>query len=151
GDSVCDEFPGRPLFRFKSDSEGLHHHCARRNRQPARLIAGWHSARLGGGIHRVLLGSRMGPCAQHRASAGHPRGRAGWHRGLEARVKRHVLLIALALIALAPVPFLAGAYVTTFIFLLLVWFVLAQSWDWVGGEMGYINLGHFAFYGIGAY
>jgi len=66
-------------------------------------------------------------------------------------VKRHVLLIALALIALAPVPFLAGAYVTTFIFLLLVWFVLAQSWDWVGGEMGYINLGHFAFYGIGAY
>jgi branched-chain amino acid transport system permease protein len=66
-------------------------------------------------------------------------------------VKRHVPLIALALIALAPVPFLAGAYVTTFIFLLLVWFVLAQSWDWVGGEMGYINLGHFAFYGIGAY
>ena len=29
--------------------------------------------------------------------------------------------------------------------------MLAQSWDWVAGEMGYVNLGHYAFYGIGAY
>jgi branched-chain amino acid transport system permease protein len=66
-------------------------------------------------------------------------------------VKRYALLIMGAMAALAPLPFVAGAYVTTFIFLLLIWFVLAQSWDWVGGEMGYVNLGHFAFYGIGAY
>jgi branched-chain amino acid transport system permease protein len=70
---------------------------------------------------------------------------------VEARVRRYALLIVVALAALAPVPFVAGAYITTFIFLLLIWFVLAQSWDWVGGEMGYVNLGHFAFYGIGAY
>jgi branched-chain amino acid transport system permease protein len=70
---------------------------------------------------------------------------------VEARVRRQALLIVVALAALAPVPFVAGAYFTTFIFLLLIWFVLAQSWDWVGGEMGYVNLGHFAFYGIGAY
>ena len=29
--------------------------------------------------------------------------------------------------------------------------MLAQSWDWVAGEMGYVNLGHYCFYGIGAY
>jgi branched-chain amino acid transport system permease protein len=48
-------------------------------------------------------------------------------------------------------PSVGGAYATTFVFVLLVYFVLAQSWDWIGGEMGYVNLGHFAFYGIGAY
>ena len=66
-------------------------------------------------------------------------------------MKRQALLSVAVMAALAAVPFVAGAYVTTFIFLLLIWFVLAQSWDWVGGEMGYVNLGHFAFYGIGAY
>ena len=44
-----------------------------------------------------------------------------------------------------------SAYLTTFTFSLLIAFILAQSWDWVGGQMGYINLGHYAFYGIGAY
>lgn len=58
------------------------------------------------------------------------------------------LLVGLALLAL---PLLGSAYATTFIFILLIYFVLAQSWDWIGGETGYINLGHFAFYGIGAY
>ena len=44
-----------------------------------------------------------------------------------------------------------NAYLVSFALTVLISFVLAQSWDWVGGEMGYINLGHFAFYGIGAY
>lgn len=58
-------------------------------------------------------------------------------------------LVAVA--ALAAVPVAGTAYLTTFLFTLLVSLVLAQSWDWIGGEMGYVNLGHFAFYGIGAY
>ena len=52
---------------------------------------------------------------------------------------------------IAAVPFWGGAYLTTFALSVLVSFVLAESWDWLGGEMGYLNLGHYAFYGIGAY
>lgn len=58
---------------------------------------------------------------------------------------------AVAIGALALVPAAGSPYVTSFLFTILVSLVLAQSWDWVGGEMGYVNLGHFAFYGIGAY
>lgn len=54
-------------------------------------------------------------------------------------------------IAVGLVPLFGGAYFTTFVFTVLISFTLAQSWDWVGGEMGYINLGHYAFYGVGAY
>jgi len=61
-------------------------------------------------------------------------------------------LLAFAVLAIVLVlPLVTGPYVTTFVFALMAALVLAQSWDWVGGQMGYINLGHFAFYGIGAY
>ncbi|MEP9349471.1 branched-chain amino acid ABC transporter ATP-binding protein/permease [Xanthobacter sp. KR7-225] len=49
------------------------------------------------------------------------------------------------------VPQLGVPYVTSLAFTFLVFFVLAQSWDWIGGLAGYVNLGHFAYYGIGAY
>jgi branched-chain amino acid transport system permease protein len=39
----------------------------------------------------------------------------------------------------------------SFIFNILIYYILAQSWDWIAGEMGYVNLGHYCFYGIGAY
>jgi branched-chain amino acid transport system permease protein len=57
--------------------------------------------------------------------------------------------IALALAAL--IPLANSAYFTTFTFTLIIVLIVAQSWDWVGGQMGFINLGHFAFYGIGGY
>ena len=57
----------------------------------------------------------------------------------------------LLFVAAGCVPLAHNAYYTTFAFTILVAFVLAQSWDWVAGEMGYINLGHYCFYGIGAY
>lgn len=56
---------------------------------------------------------------------------------------------ALALVAMTPL--VGSAYLTNLAFSLLIAFVLAQSWDWIGGEAGYVNLGHFAFYGLGAY
>ena len=56
-----------------------------------------------------------------------------------------VLLLACA------VPFMNSPYLTTFTFTLVIALIVAQSWDWVGGQMGFINLGHFAFYGIGGY
>jgi branched-chain amino acid transport system permease protein len=61
------------------------------------------------------------------------------------------LLAFAALVIVLVLPLVTGPYVTMFVFTLMIALVLAQSWDWVGGQMGYINLGHFAFYGIGAY
>ena len=49
------------------------------------------------------------------------------------------------------VPQLGVPYATSLAFTLLVSFILAQSWDWIGGLAGYVNLGHFAWYGVGAY
>ncbi len=53
--------------------------------------------------------------------------------------------------ALAALPLLGNAYLVTFAFTVLIAYILAQSWDWVAGEMGYVNLGHYVFYGVGAY
>jgi len=64
------------------------------------------------------------------------------------------LALALGLAVTAPLaalPLLGIAYATSLGLTLLIAFVLAQSWDWVGGEAGYVNLGHFIFYGLGAY
>jgi branched-chain amino acid transport system permease protein len=93
----------------------------------------------------------MGARAQHCSAARDPDSLAGRICHVEAGMKRSALITAAVMAGLAPIPFLGGAYITMFIFILLIQFVLAQSWDWVGGEMGYVNLGHFAFYGVGAY
>jgi branched-chain amino acid transport system permease protein len=70
-----------------------------------------------------------------------------------AALSRPVLLaIAIAAgLLVASVPAIAGTYVTAMVFAMMISFVMAQSWDWVNGQMGYLNLGHFAFYGVGAY
>ncbi|MGH8803081.1 MAG: branched-chain amino acid ABC transporter ATP-binding protein/permease [Casimicrobiaceae bacterium] len=68
--------------------------------------------------------------------------RSGWGSGIAA------VFLAVAMLS---IPLAGNAYLTTFAFTVLISFVLAQSWDWVAGEMGYINLGHFVFYGFGAY
>jgi branched-chain amino acid transport system permease protein len=57
----------------------------------------------------------------------------------------------LAVIVAALLPLISGTYLITFVFTLIIALILAQSWDWVGGKMGYINLAHYAFYGVGAY
>jgi branched-chain amino acid transport system permease protein len=59
--------------------------------------------------------------------------------------------IAALAVALGALPLVVGPYPTSFVFLLLITFIIAQSWDWVNGQLGYLNLGHYAFYGIGAY
>ena len=73
--------------------------------------------------------------------------RKGTCGAIGARLVAWIGVLAIALL----LPLATGPYVTTFVFALITALVLAQSWDWVGGQMGYINLGHFAFYGIGAY
>jgi branched-chain amino acid transport system permease protein len=68
------------------------------------------------------------------------RGERGW-----------VIVILLALVALAFLP-LAGARddVLNFVFLILLSITLAQSWNIVAGYAGQVNLGHAAFFGLGA-
>lgn len=61
------------------------------------------------------------------------------------------VLGAAAVAALAALPYVGNAYLTTIGFTVLIAYILGQSWDWVAGEMGYVNLGHYCFYGIGAY
>ena len=58
---------------------------------------------------------------------------------------------ALVVAGLGALPFVGNAYLVTLLFTMLIAYILGQSWDWVAGEMGYVNLGHYVFFGIGAY
>jgi len=52
----------------------------------------------------------------------------------------------------AALPYLTtSTYLVSFFLSVFIAAVLAQSYDWVGGHMGYLNLGHASFFGIGAY
>ena len=48
-------------------------------------------------------------------------------------------------------PAFGVTYSLVFFFLLFVYITLAMSYNIVGGYLGYVNLGHSAFFGIGAY
>ena len=61
------------------------------------------------------------------------------------------LFTAAILFVAALVPVFGGAYLTTFLFTLLYAYIVAQSWDWLHGEAGYVNLGHYIYFGVGAY
>lgn len=57
-----------------------------------------------------------------------------------------------ALAAFAALPYLTtSTYLVAFFLSVFIAAILAQSYDWVGGHMGYLNLGHASFFGIGAY
>jgi len=54
-------------------------------------------------------------------------------------------LVALAL------PFVGSDYAVSFSIQLLIFLVLAYSWNWIGGYAGYTHFGQVGFFGIGAY
>jgi branched-chain amino acid transport system permease protein len=58
---------------------------------------------------------------------------------------------AATLAVLATVPLWASSYRVAFLLSVFFAAILAQSYDWVGGHLGYLNLGHASFFGIGAY
>jgi branched-chain amino acid transport system permease protein len=68
-------------------------------------------------------------------------------------VKRFgVLAIAvLAAIAAFAVPFAGSEYALSFTIQLLVFVVLAYSWNLIGGYAGYTHFGQVSFFGVGAY
>jgi branched-chain amino acid transport system permease protein len=59
-----------------------------------------------------------------------------------------VLVSGVAFLALAPQ---SGLQSLTFYFLLVKFFVLAQSFNLIAGYVGYLSFGHVAFYGLGGY
>ncbi len=59
--------------------------------------------------------------------------------------------ILIGLILLILLPHFTPRYMTAFLLLLFMHIVIAESYDIVGGYLGYINMGHSAFFGIGAY
>ena len=52
---------------------------------------------------------------------------------------------------LAVLPLLTVSYILTWFFFLAVYMTLALSYDIVGGDLGYINLGHSVSFGLSAY
>ena len=59
---------------------------------------------------------------------------------------------ALILVYLSALPLVSSnTYVISSILILFLNIVLAQSYDIVGGHLGYMNLGHTSFFGLGAY
>jgi branched-chain amino acid transport system permease protein len=59
--------------------------------------------------------------------------------------------VLLGVLALPIVPFESRVYYMQELTLGLLYAGLAQSYDIVGGMLGYINLGHIVFFGLGAY
>jgi branched-chain amino acid transport system permease protein len=55
-----------------------------------------------------------------------------------------------ALLAIA-VPWVGNEYYTGFLFTLLTWVALTESWIVISGMTGYVSLGHVVFVGVGAY
>ena len=62
-----------------------------------------------------------------------------------------VAALLLCLGAAAVLPLVSSSYITSLFLALFLTAALAQSYDLVGGYLGYMNLGHAAFFGIGAY
>jgi branched-chain amino acid transport system permease protein len=60
-------------------------------------------------------------------------------------------LCALIALGLALLPLAVGRYLVTLAFLLWVSITLAESYNLVGGYLGYMNLGHAGFFGVSAY
>jgi branched-chain amino acid transport system permease protein len=68
---------------------------------------------------------------------------------LEIGMNRFILGIVLAFLLVFPAFNLP--YLNTFLIILFMYVLLAESYDLLGGYTGYINMGHIAFFGIGAY
>ena len=60
------------------------------------------------------------------------------------------IIIGIFLIT-AALPWLVGDYIISFVFSLMMWLALTQSWVVFSGMTGYISLGHAVFFGAGAY
>ena len=60
-------------------------------------------------------------------------------------------VFAIAAVAAAVMPLIGSDYAVSFSIQLLIFLVLAYSWNLIGGYTGYSHFGQVAFFGIGAY
>jgi branched-chain amino acid transport system permease protein len=61
------------------------------------------------------------------------------------------IIVGLVLVFFLIFPAFNLPYLNTFLIILFMYILLAESYDLLGGYTGYINMGHIAFFGIGAY
>ncbi len=65
---------------------------------------------------------------------------------------RRSLAAVLPLLVLAALPLVVRSpYILPLLILSLMWIVLGQSWNLLGGYTGQVSFGHAAFFGVGAY
>jgi branched-chain amino acid transport system permease protein len=62
-----------------------------------------------------------------------------------------LVIAGLAAIVAVVLPFVGSDYAISFSIQLLIFLVLAYSWNWIGGYAGYSHFGQVGFFGIGAY
>src|SRR6266404_1117877 len=72
--------------------------------------------------------------------------------GRRSGTRKSLAAIALAGAVLATVPFFGlPLFYESFLYLVLLWAVLATSWNILSGYSGYFSFGHAAFFGAGVY
>lgn len=65
-------------------------------------------------------------------------------------VKRIPVIFLLCLLCLLPLA-RPPVYFISFLFMVFLYIILAESWNLIGGFTGYLSFGHVAFFGIGTY
>jgi branched-chain amino acid transport system permease protein len=80
-----------------------------------------------------------------------PNGKEGKLQLLASLFSLQRLPIFIVLVILWLAPYLVGSYKVIFLYLIFKYLSLAASYDIIGGRMGYMNLGHSSFFGIGTY
>lgn len=71
-------------------------------------------------------------------------------RGLRSSIKWPTLLVIVTLLLITPL-FVDSPYLLHIIILILMYVVMAEAWNILGGYAGQISLGHNAFFAAGAY
>src|ERR1700692_5102941 len=60
-------------------------------------------------------------------------------------------IIGVVGVAALVLPFVGSDYATSFSIQLLIFLILAYSWNLIGGYAGYTHFGQVSFFGVGAY
>jgi branched-chain amino acid transport system permease protein len=67
------------------------------------------------------------------------------------KVFKHISVIALCFILVLFPLLRPPVYFISFLFMVYLYVILAESWNLIGGFTGYLSFGHVAFFGIGTY
>ena len=72
-------------------------------------------------------------------------------QGLLDRDDSHLWLFGIGTVVLALLPLALNTFWTRIALGVLLWVGLAQSWNMIGGYAGYLDFGHGAYFGVGAF